>query len=92
ALLEECLKAEDRLGRVRRRYWGERTIDIELLAYHQEVRRTPRLRIPHMYLPMRRFVLMPLAEIAGDEIIQQGKTADELLRACRDKGRVTKVE
>ncbi|MBQ1248416.1 MAG: 2-amino-4-hydroxy-6-hydroxymethyldihydropteridine diphosphokinase [Selenomonadales bacterium] len=92
ALLEECLKAEDRLGRVRRRYWGERTIDIDLLAYHQEVRRTPRLRIPHMYLPMRRFVLMPLAEIAGDEIIQQGKTADELLRACRDKGRVTKVE
>jgi 2-amino-4-hydroxy-6-hydroxymethyldihydropteridine diphosphokinase len=92
ALLEECLKAEDRLGRVRRRYWGERTIDIDLLAYNQEVRRTPRLRIPHMYLPMRRFVLMPLAEIAGDEIIQQGKTADELLRACRDKGRVTKVE
>ncbi len=92
ALLEECLKAEERLGRVRRRYWGERTIDIDLLTYHQEARRTQRLRIPHMYLAMRRFVLEPLAEIAGDEIIQQGKTADELLRACRDRGKVTKVE
>lgn len=92
ALLEECLKAEERLGRVRHRYWGERTIDIDLLSYHQEVRRTSRLRIPHMYLAMRRFVLEPLAEIAGDEIIQQGKTASELLRACRDRGKVTKVE
>ena len=92
ALLEECLKVEERLGRVRHRYWGERTIDIDLLAYHQEVRRTQRLRIPHMYLSMRRFVLLPLAEIAGDEIIQHGKTANELLNACRDRGMVAKVE
>lgn len=92
ALLDACLEAETRLGRVRHRYWGERTIDIDLLAYHNEVRRTPRLRIPHMYLAMRRFVLMPLAEIAGSDIIQHGKTAEQLLRACKDTGKVTKLE
>lgn len=92
ALLEACLDAETRLGRVRHRYWGERTIDIDLLAYHNEVRRTSRLRIPHMYLAMRRFVLMPLAEISGDDIIQHGKTAEQLLNACRDTGKVTKLD
>lgn len=92
ALLDACLEAETRLGRVRHRYWGERTIDIDLLAYHNEVRRTTRLRVPHMYLAMRRFVLMPLAEIAGNDIIQHGKTAEQLLRACKDTGKVTKLE
>lgn len=92
ALLDTCLAVETKLGRVRRRYWGERTIDIDLLTYHDEVRRTSRLRLPHMYLAMRRFVLLPLAEIAGKEKIQGGKTADELLRACRDTGAVTKIE
>lgn len=92
ALLDTCLAVETKLGRVRRRYWGERTIDIDLLTYHNEVRRTPRLRLPHMYLAMRRFVLLPLAEIAGKEKIQYGKTAEELLRSCRDTGAVKKVE
>lgn len=92
ALLDTCLAVETKLGRVRRRYWGERTIDIDLLAYHNEVRRTPRLRLPHMYLAMRRFVLLPLAEIAGDDKIQYGKTAEELLMACRDMGKVKKIE
>ncbi|MBQ8682805.1 MAG: 2-amino-4-hydroxy-6-hydroxymethyldihydropteridine diphosphokinase [Selenomonadales bacterium] len=92
ALLDACLLTEEQLGRVRHRYWGERTIDIDLLTYHNEVRRTQRLRIPHMYLAMRRFVLMPLAEIAGDEIIQHGKTAMQLLDACKDTGRVQKLE
>lgn len=92
ALLDTCLAVETKLGRVRRRYWGERTIDIDLLTYHDEVRRTSRLRLPHMYLAMRRFVLLPLAEIAGKEKIQDGKTADELLRECRDTGAVTKIE
>lgn len=92
ALLDTCLAVETKLGRVRRRYWGERTIDIDLLTYHNEVRRTTRLRLPHMYLAMRRFVLVPLAEIAGKEKIQHGKTAEELLASCRDTGVVTKVE
>lgn len=91
-LLDTCLAVEKKLGRVRHRYWGERTIDIDLLTYHHEVRRTTRLRLPHMYLAMRKFVLIPLAEIAGEEKIQYGKTASELLAACRDTGAVKKIE
>ncbi len=87
-LLDICLDVETQLGRVRRRYWGERTIDIDLLAFHNISRRTSKLHLPHIYLAMRRFVLLPLAEIAGDEIIKDGMTAQDMLDRCRDRGRV----
>jgi 2-amino-4-hydroxy-6-hydroxymethyldihydropteridine diphosphokinase len=65
-LLELLLQIEDQLGRVRTRHWGPRTLDLDLLFYNAEVCQTPRLILPHPHLWYRRFVLDPLAEIAGD--------------------------
>jgi 2-amino-4-hydroxy-6-hydroxymethyldihydropteridine diphosphokinase len=55
-------------GRVRSVRWGERTLDLDLLLFGDQVIDTPELRVPHPRMIVRRFVLAPLAEIAPDAI------------------------
>jgi 2-amino-4-hydroxy-6-hydroxymethyldihydropteridine diphosphokinase len=69
ALLEACLSAETRLGRVRERRWGPRVIDIDVLHYAGATVSDERLVLPHRFLRERAFVLVPLAEIAPDLVI-----------------------
>ncbi len=63
-LLAKILELEIRMGRIRRRKWGERTIDIDIIFYGDQVIQQEGLTIPHPWLQERNFVLMPLAEIA----------------------------
>jgi 2-amino-4-hydroxy-6-hydroxymethyldihydropteridine diphosphokinase len=66
ALLALLKQIEARLGRVPAERWGPRVIDIDLLLY-DDVRIADRdLVVPHPRLAERAFVLVPLAEIAGD--------------------------
>ena len=65
ALLKECQRIEQNLGRERHEHWGPRTIDLDLLYMPGHTSDTPELRLPHPYLLQRAFVLVPLAEIAG---------------------------
>ena len=67
-LLAICLRIEADLGRVRTVPNAARTIDIDLLLYGDAVIDRPGLRVPHPRMHLRRFVLDPLAEIAGDVI------------------------
>lgn len=70
ALLDYVQIIENRLGRVRTVHWGPRTLDIDLLfAEPACVMNSPRLTLPHPHLWYRRFVLVPLCEIAGDVVI-----------------------
>ncbi|MFH6783130.1 MULTISPECIES: 2-amino-4-hydroxy-6-hydroxymethyldihydropteridine diphosphokinase [Methylobacterium] len=78
ALLEACLAAETRLGRVRERRWGPRVIDIDVLHYAGATVSDERLVLPHRFLRERAFVLVPLAEIAPDLVIG-GETVTEAL-------------
>jgi 2-amino-4-hydroxy-6-hydroxymethyldihydropteridine diphosphokinase len=64
ALLDACLAVEARLGRVRTRRWGPRTIDVDVLAYADVRLRDARLTLPHPLMHARAFVLAPLSEIA----------------------------
>lgn len=66
ALLDVLLATELAMGRVRRRHWGERNIDLDLLLYEDVVLDTPRLHLPHPDMQNRDFVLLPLAEIAPE--------------------------
>ena len=52
------------MGRVRRRKWEPRVIDLDLLLYDLDVVETPDLKVPHPLMHERDFVLRPLAEIA----------------------------
>lgn len=70
ALFEALMRLEAELGRNRlmEPRWGARFVDIDLLAFGQERRRTERLTLPHPRIAQRAFVLLPLAEIAPEEV------------------------
>ena len=78
-LLKECLAIEQLLGRVRTARWGPRTIDIDLLCYHNIARCSPELVLPHPGVPERSFVLIPLSDIAADLIWTNGKSVREMV-------------
>ncbi|PWK07846.1 2-amino-4-hydroxy-6-hydroxymethyldihydropteridine diphosphokinase [Tumebacillus permanentifrigoris] len=54
------------LGRQRDIKWGPRTIDIDILLVDHQVMDTDDLIIPHPRMADRAFVLLPLADLAGD--------------------------
>lgn len=64
ALLRFCQSVETRLGRRRDQRWGPRTVDIDLLLFDGARMASEVLTLPHPWLHRRRFVLVPLAEIA----------------------------
>jgi 2-amino-4-hydroxy-6-hydroxymethyldihydropteridine diphosphokinase len=68
ALLDITLHIENSLGRTREQRWGPRTLDLDLLFFGTQHLAGPRLTIPHPRLHERRFVLVPLVEIAPDWI------------------------
>ncbi len=85
ALLVHCLATEAAAGRERHERWGSRTLDVDILLYDDFVVSTPNLTIPHPRLPLRRFALVPLAEIAAATMHPQlHQTMGELLRTCPD--------
>ena len=67
-LLRLLLKIEQEMGRVRLRRWGERNIDLDLLLYEDAVLESEELTLPHPDMQNRDFVLIPLAEIAGEVV------------------------
>lgn len=92
ALLKTLLGIELEMGRVRIEKWGERLIDIDILYYQDQVIDTPELKVPHPEIPNRRFTLVPLVELAAEEVHPvSGKTQEELLAVCPDTLDVKKI-
>ena len=65
-LLEACRRLEAAAGRVREARWGPRTLDVDVLWVDGEIVDDPQLEVPHPRLWERRFVLVPLADLAPD--------------------------
>lgn len=64
--LETLMDIEQRLGRVRGKRWGARLIDIDILYFNHDIISTAQLKVPHPEMEHRKFVLVPLCEIAPD--------------------------
>ena len=83
--LNEILKIEAEMGRKRTVKNSARIIDIDILFFNDDIVNEENLLIPHPEIPNRRFVLMPLNEIAPD-MLHPGlkKTMKELLAESKD--------
>ena len=92
-LLISIKEIENGLGRHRTGTgYQPRTIDIDILFYNDLISQTSDLKIPHPLLHERKFVLIPLAEIAGENIHPvYKKSVHALLAECQDQSNVEKL-
>ena len=84
-LLITCQEIETEMGRKRIEKWGERIIDVDILYYDNLACNTETLTLPHPGIPGRKFTLIPLVELAANEIHPNLLLSQaELLAACTD--------
>ena len=76
-LLAKCLAVEDLLGRIRTRRWGPRVIDIDLLVYDEIQLNEAALQLPHPGIFQRAFVLIPILDIAPQDMRIAGKPVNK---------------
>ena len=84
ALLDELQRIENEQGRVRLRRWGERTLDLDILLYGNEIIQNERLTIPHYDMHNREFVIVPLFEIASDLVLPNTQSLADLVKQFDD--------
>ena len=77
-LLAKCLAVETLLGRVRTRQWGPRVIDLDLLVYDDIQLNEAALQLPHPGIFQRAFVLIPILDIAPQDMRIAGKPVNNL--------------
>lgn len=88
-VMAQLLRVEQSLGRTREVAISPRTIDLDLLLYGNETANTNSLLLPHPRLHRRRFVLVPLAELAPRLVHPTlDKTISELLSELKDDSEV----
>lgn len=85
ALLAELQTLERQFGRERPYRHAPRTLDLDLLIYGDRRIEARHLAVPHPRLHLRAFVLAPLAELAPDLRLADGRTVTQALDALRDQ-------
>lgn len=90
-LLKKFKNIERAMGRKKvRKRWGARIIDLDILLFETLILEKRSLKIPHPEIPNRKFVLIPLSEIAPQVIHPVlGKTISELLIKVKDDKKVS---
>jgi 2-amino-4-hydroxy-6-hydroxymethyldihydropteridine diphosphokinase len=81
-LLDALQAIERDQGRERHERWGPRTLDLDILVFGDRLIDEPRLKVPHYHIQARAFVLYPLAELAPQLQLADGRSLDQLLADC----------
>ena len=90
-MMARLLRIEYALGRTRDIRMGPRTIDLDLLIFKEQKMETEFLTLPHPRVALRRFVLVPLNELAPSLIHPVLKRPiGELLTQTKDRSTVTR--
>lgn len=90
--MQAILAIEAAMGRIRTEKNAPRVIDIDILYFNKVIINVPTLEIPHPFLHIRRFVLIPLNELSPNFIHPALKqTNHRLLLTCPDKLDVKKI-
>jgi 2-amino-4-hydroxy-6-hydroxymethyldihydropteridine diphosphokinase len=94
SLLKKLRELEIEFGRGPKIIVNEpRPLDLDLIAFGNEIRNSPELILPHPRAHLRKFVLQPLDEIAPDFILPgQGKTVSQLLAGLQGGEIVERLE
>ena len=93
-MLREILLIEEQLGRTRKSdgTYYSRSVDVDILLAGDSILESEQLTIPHPQMHLRKFVLKPAVEIAGERMHPLfGKTLNQLLKDCPDQEEVRKI-
>ena len=86
-LLRSLLSIETHMGRVRKKRWESRIIDLDILLYEHHVIDEKNLTIPHPLMHIRKFVLMPMVQLDPDLVHPVlGRTMSELFDDLAEEG------
>jgi 2-amino-4-hydroxy-6-hydroxymethyldihydropteridine diphosphokinase len=92
-LLQSLRRIEKKMGSAKAFAKGPRIIDLDILYFDDAVIDSAGLQIPHPRMADRRFVLVPLAEIApGLRHPVSQKTTAEMLQATSDRSEVREIQ
>lgn len=84
-LLKVLQEIENNLGRIRTIRWGPRTIDLDILLYDRQQIDSSDLTVPHPRMTDRVFVMVPLAELAGEALFPDGRTVQQIRDILSDE-------
>ena len=93
-ILSNIIKLEKKLGRIRKNteQYESRNIDIDIISFNDEIIETENLKIPHIHLQNRKFVLFPMNDIAPKWYHPKlNKTISELLNCCEDTSAIKEI-
>jgi 2-amino-4-hydroxy-6-hydroxymethyldihydropteridine diphosphokinase len=91
-LLISLKKIEDKIGRKKRKRWGPREIDLDIIFYNSIVLDSDLLTIPHPDFQNRDFVLKPLSDIDPARINPGNQqTIQKLLNKCKKRNNLKKI-
>ncbi len=93
-ILSEVQKLEKKLGRIKTNteQYESRSIDIDIISFNDEIIETDNLKIPHIHLQNRKFVLFPINDIAPKwKHPKLNKTISELLISCEDTSIINEI-
>lgn len=88
-VLSKALAVEQKLGRIRQNANGyqSRVIDIDMIAFDEEIIDTETLTVPHPLMQDRKFVLLPFQDLKINwKHPVLNKTISELIETCPDEG------